>query len=595
MKRALRRGPYHFAMLRSATNTKPAFDPHAVRADFPILQTQVNGHPLVYLDNAATVQKPRAVIDAIVRYYEHQNANIHRAVHHLGQQATDAYEEARRTVQKFLNAADAREIIFTRGTTEGVNLVASSWGRANLKPGDEVLLTAVEHHSNIVPWQLACEATGATLKVVPMADDGDVPMAEFENLLNEKTKLVAFTHLSNALGTILPAKEICAKAHAVGATVLIDGAQWVGHFPTDVRDIDADFYVFSGHKLYGPTGIGVLYGKLDLLEKMPPYQGGGDMISSVTFERTEYAELPNKFEAGTPHIAGAVGLAAAIDYIQSVGGLAAIAAYEDELLDYAREAMQKLPGVRPIGTAAHKAAVLSFVIETPPIPAHDVGILLDGEGVAVRTGHHCCQPVMDRLGLRATVRASLAMYNTREDIDALVAAVRKVTADAARHLPAEPQETTGLDDIAFPEPVAASPDEAAAELIEAFEFLGEWEARHEYLMDLGGKIPRLPGREKTDANRVHGCQSTVHLTARKRPGTADVLDFAAESDAFIVNGLIALLERVFAGQPARQILDFDVLGFLKKLGLDQHLSMGRRNGLAGMIERIRAEAEKLAN
>ena len=574
----------------------PPFDPRSVRADFPILTTSVNGHPLVYLDNAATVQKPQAVINAIVGFYTQHNANIHRAVHHLGQEATERFEAARRKVQKFINAPHPREVIFTRGTTEGVNLVAMSGGRAFLKAGDEVLLTAVEHHSNIVPWQLACEAAGATLRVVPMTDRGELEMGEVDRLLSSKTKFVAVTHLSNALGTVVDVKAITAKAHAVGAMVLVDGAQWVGHFPTDVRDLGCDFYVFSGHKLFGPTGIGVLWGRTELLEKMPPYQGGGDMIASVSFDAgTTYAELPNKFEAGTPDIAGAVGLGAAVDYLSAIG-MDRIAAYEDELLKYATERVGKVPGVRLIGTAREKAAVLSFVLENPPIPAHDVGVLLDAEGVAVRTGHHCAQPIMDRLGVRATVRASFAMYNTRGDVDALVDALTKVQAGFARHATAVPQETTApLDDIAFPEPVAASPREAADELVEAFEFLGDWDARHEYLVEMGTTIPKLPAGEKTEANKVHGCQSTVYLTARARPGTEGVLDFAAESDAFIVNGLIALLERVFAGQPAAKVLAFDVEVFLKRLGLDQHLSMGRRNGLAGMVERIRKEAAAIVN
>ena len=394
-----------------------------IRADFPILREKVRGHQLVYLDNAATSQKPQAVIDAIVEYYETGNANIHRGVHFLSEKATEDFENARRAVQRFVNAAEASEIVFVRGTTEGINLVAQSYGGANVGAGDEVAITAMEHHSNIVPWQMLCEQKGAKLRVAPMNDSGELLLDEYEKLLGPKTKLAAITHVSNALGTINPVKRMIAMAHAKGIPVLVDGAQAVPHLAVDVQDLDADFYAFSAHKMYGPTGVGAVYGKKALLEKMPPYQGGGDMISSVTFEKTTWNKVPHKFEAGTPDMAGVIAWRAAIDYMNRVG-VARIAAHEHELLEYATQVVGSLPGVRIVGTAKEKASVLSFVIED--VHPHDIGTILDQEGIAVRTGHHCAQPVMDRFGIPATVRASFAMYNTREEVDALARGIRKV-------------------------------------------------------------------------------------------------------------------------------------------------------------------------
>ncbi|MFZ0785321.1 MAG: cysteine desulfurase [Candidatus Acidiferrales bacterium] len=400
-----------------------AFDVESVRADFPILEQKVHGKPLVYLDNAATSQKPRAVIDAISHYYEGTNANIHRAVHHLSEQATGEYEAARVTAQKFINAASPTEIIFVRGTTEGINLVAQTFGRANIHAGDEVVVTDMEHHSDIVPWQLLCEDRGAKLRVVPINDRGELILEEYDKLLGPKTKLVCVTHVSNALGTVNPVREIIEKAHSLGIPVLVDGAQAVPHMKVDVQALDCDFYSFSGHKVYGPTGIGVLYGKKALLEAMPPYQGGGDMILSVTFEKTTYNRLPYKFEAGTPDIAGVIGLGAALDYVSGLG-IEKIGAYEHELLDYATAAVSSIPGLKIIGTAKEKAGVLSFTLEN--IHPHDIGTILDREGIAIRTGHHCSQPVMKRFGVDSTARASFAMYNTKQEVDALVRGIEKV-------------------------------------------------------------------------------------------------------------------------------------------------------------------------
>jgi cysteine desulfurase/selenocysteine lyase len=399
------------------------FDVEKLREDFPVLKQQIHGKPLVYLDSAATAQKPYAVIDAIRRFHEVDCANIHRGVHELSQRSTAAYEQTRTRARQFLNAASDAEIVFVRGTTEAVNLVASSWGHRHLKAGDEIVISAMEHHSNIVPWQMLCEARDARLRVIPINDRGEAILEEYEKLLNPRTRLVAVAHVSNALGTVNPVAEMIAMAHRAGALILIDGAQAAPHLGVDVRALDADFYAFSGHKVLGPTGIGILYGKQALLENMPPYQGGGDMIRTVTFEKTTYADLPYKFEAGTPNIAGGIGLGAALEYIGRIG-IERIAAWEHQLLRYGTEQLERIPGLRIIGTAREKAAVISFVIEG--IHPHDIGTVLDLDGIAVRTGHHCAQPVMDRFHVPATTRASLAFYNTLAEIDKLVTGIHKV-------------------------------------------------------------------------------------------------------------------------------------------------------------------------
>jgi cysteine desulfurase/selenocysteine lyase len=399
-----------------------AIDIGAVRRDFPILSREVHGKPLVYLDNAASSQKPRSVIDAERTLYEEYYANVHRGVHSLSQESTDAYESGRVKAQGFLNAASTREIIFTRGTTEAINLVASTFGRSRVREGDEVLVSGLEHHSNIVPWQMLCEEKGARLRWVPINDHGEVILEELERLLSPRTRILGMAHVSNALGTINPVAQIVEMAHARGVPVLLDGAQAAPHVAVDVQALGCDFYAFSGHKIYGPSGIGILYGRAALLEEMPPYQGGGDMILSVSFEKTTYNELPYKFEAGTPNIAGVVGLGAALDWVEGIG-LDRIAAHEQELLEYGTARLLEVPGLRIIGTAREKAAVLSFVLEG--VHPHDMGTVLDYDGVAVRTGHHCAQPVMERFGVPATTRASLAVYNTKQEIDVLVAGIEK--------------------------------------------------------------------------------------------------------------------------------------------------------------------------
>lgn len=394
-----------------------------IRQEFPILHQSVQGHPLVYLDNAATTQKPQVVIDALSHYYEGYNANIHRGIHYLAEKATSAFEETRKSIARFVNAAEPAEVIFTYGTTDGINLVAQTYGKSFLNAGDEILISTLEHHSNIVPWQMLCEEKGCILRVIPLLETGELDLAQIDEFITEQTKLVSLIHVSNALGTINPVQDIIDKAHAVGAKVLIDGAQAIAHLDVDVQALDVDFYVFSAHKLYGPTGVGILYGKRALLESMPPYRGGGEMIKEVTFEKTTYNEIPFKFEAGTPNIADIVALKSAVDFVKQYGK-SSMAAWEDELLVYATAALEQIDGLKIIGTAAHKIAVISFVLEG--IHPQDIGVILDQQGIAVRTGHHCTQPLMKRLGLVGTTRASFSVYNTKEDVDRLVMGLHKV-------------------------------------------------------------------------------------------------------------------------------------------------------------------------
>jgi cysteine desulfurase/selenocysteine lyase len=410
--------------IATAVAASQIFDVAALRRDFPVLDQEVHGRRLVYLDNGATTQKPRAVIDAVSRYYEHDNANVHRGVHTLSERATNQLENVRDIVQRFINAAHREEVIFTKGTTDSINLIAHGFARAFLKPGDEVLITGMEHHANIVPWQQACEFSGATLQVAEITDAGELDIEDFQRKLSSRTRIAAFTHVSNALGTINPIEQMIAMARAVGAAVLIDGAQAVAHGPVDVQKLDCDFYVFSGHKLYAPTGTGILYGKREWLERLPVYQTGGDMIREVTFARTTFAPLPHKFEAGTPHIAGFIGLGAAIDYLSSLPW-AQLVAHEHELLEYATARALQIPGLKIIGTAANKAAVLSFTLDH--VHPHDIGTFLDFEGIAVRAGHHCAMPVMQRFDVPATARASFAFYNTRDEVDLLIAAIESVS------------------------------------------------------------------------------------------------------------------------------------------------------------------------
>ena len=567
-------------------------DLQAIRAQFPILNDPTGGRPLVYLDNAASAQKPLAVIEAVAEYYRHQHANIHRGAYRLSQEATRRYEAARECVARFIGAAEPAECLFTRGTTESINLVAASWGRANLKPGDEIILSELEHHSNIVPWQMVDEATGALIRVIPIDERGVLRMDEYRRLLSPRTRLVAVNQVSNALGTVNPVAEIIAAAHAVGALVLIDGAQSVAHGHTDVQAMDADFFAFSGHKVYGPTGIGVLYGKRRLLDAMPPYQGGGDMIDRVTFAHTTYAELPNKFEAGTPHIAGAIGLGVAIDWLAAIG-LERVAAHEARLLRHTTDRLSAIPGIELVGTAPDKAGAVSFVVKDPPIATLDIGTQLDLQGVCVRTGHHCCMPLMDRLGLSSTARASFGVYNTVEEIDILAEALAGIVERARDAQSKKVAPAAGLE-VVYPNAAADSPVAAAEEIRDIFDCLPDWTMRYQQIIDLGERLPTMSAALKTEANYVAGCQSQVHLAARVRPGTPDTIEFLADSDADIVRGLIALLEHIFSGQRAADILAFDAPAFFTEIGLDQHLSLTRRNGLASMLQRIRQLASQLA-
>lgn len=576
----------------------------AIRAQFPVLTTRAHGRPLVYLDNAASAQKPERVIEAVAEYYRHRHANVHRGAYQLSQDATRLFEGAREQVARFIGAARAEECIFTRGTTESINLVAACWGRSTLRPGDEIILSELEHHSNIVPWQMAAAQTGARIRVIPIDDSGALRLDVYRQLLSPRTRLVAVNHVSNALGTVNSVREIIAAAHEAGALALIDGAQWVAHGSTDVQSLDADFYAFSGHKLYGPTGIGVLYGKRELLDAMPPYQGGGDMIERVTFEQTTYAGLPNKLEAGTPHIAGAVGLAAAIDWVSEIG-LGRIAEHETGLMRHATARLSAIPGVIIKGTAPRRSGAVSWVVSDPLLSTLDIGTQLDLEGICIRTGHHCCQPLMDRLGVSSTARASVGVYNTPDEIDRLADALAAIIERARKNqtgrvestLPRPANHDTRAAEQAIDYPAAAgdSPTSVAQEIQALFDALPDWPTRYQQLIDLGQRLPPMPASLKTPAHLVQGCQSQVYLGARKRPGTPDTVEFLADSDAEIVRGLLALLLQLFSGQRARAILAFDVAAFFAEIGLDQHLSLTRRNGLVAMVERLREIARGIAN
>lgn len=553
-----------------------------IRADFPILQSEMGGKPLAYLDNGATTQKPQVVIDAIVNYYTEDNANIHRGLYELSQRATDKYESAREKVAEFLNANEKEECIFVRGTTEAINLVATSWSKINLHPEDEVIVSGLEHHSVIVPWQMACAEAGAKLRVWYPNPDGELELETLESLLSERTKMVAIQHVSNALGVIHDVEAITKAAKRAGATVLIDGAQWVAHQATDVQAIGCDFYVFSAHKLFGPTGIGVLWGRRELLESMPPYQGGGDMIETVAFERTTYAPLPNRFEAGTPDIAGVIGLGAAIDYVEEIG-FEAISNYETRLLRYAEDKMQEVQGLRILGNAPEKAAVISFVLEQPSIAPLDIAAALSNEGIAIRTGHHCCMPLMGQLEVAGTSRVSLAMYNTTEEVDRLVTALHSLVESRTKPTAVATEDQS----IQFAPAEFPSATAAADSLAEEFLDFDDPKSKTELLMELGQELPDHFEELKKISTAVPGCMSEVYLIGRPAPDSPNNFELVADSNAEIVRGLIAVLQKLFSGHTATEILEFDIEGFFRKIGLDQFVSTQRRSGLNGMIQRIR--------
>jgi cysteine desulfurase/selenocysteine lyase len=563
-----------------------------IRGLFPALAQSANGHPLVYLDNAATTQKPRSVIEALTRFYETDNANVHRGSYALSDRATAAYEGARETVRRFLNARVPEEIVFVRGTTEAINLVAHSFGRRNVGPGDDVLITELEHHANLVPWQQLCLETGARLRLLPITDHGELALESLEKMLSPRTRLIALAHVSNALGSVNPVKRVVEAARRYGIPLLVDGAQAVPHLDVDVQNLDCDFYAFSGHKIFGPMGIGVLYGKLSLLEAMPPWQCGGDMVHRVEYDQTTFNDPPYRFEAGTPNVEGAIGLAAALEFIEDVGRRRA-AEHESCLLDLAVRRLDDIPRVRIIGRPASRAGVVSFVVDDPPISPLDIAVRLDAEGIAVRAGHHCCQPLMRRLGISGTVRASFAMYNTEDEVERFAAVVRSIVRGASVSVaPARPAapDDAGID---YPGPSAPTVDAAAGALLCELARLDEWAERYEFLIELGGKALPLHESLRTEANRVRGCQSTVYLATRVAPGTADVLEFLADSDSSLVRGLLAMLQHLFSGQRAQDILQFDLANFLARAGLESNLTMGRRNGLAEMVRRLRIAAGDL--
>lgn len=547
-----------------------------IRQQFPLLKQQVHDQPLVYLDNAATTQKPAAVIHAIQDYYQADNANVHRGAHHISDRATRLFEEARKTVQQFINATSHKEIIWTRGTTESLNLIANCL-TGKLSAGDEILLTELEHHANIVPWQMLAQRTGATIKVVPILENGDLDQQAFGSLLSEKTKVVSLTHVSNALGTVNPLAAMIRKAKAAGALVIADGAQAVAHMPVDVQRLGCDFYVFSSHKMYGPTGIGVLYGRQELLEELPPWQGGGEMIRSVSFDHTEYNVLPFKFEAGTPNISGAIGLMAAINWLNGLDRRA-IASHEQSLLQLAIKACQEIKGFQRIGKPTASAAILSFQLTSHH--QQDVGLILDQHGVAVRTGHHCTMPLMNKLGLPGTVRASFAAYNTADDVAAFTRTLEQLASGGLF-----PVAETVSSEKAFTENPFGT-EITAADILNKLEPLQSWNDRYREIMQSGKLLPHMTSESKTAENLVQGCESQAWLEFQQ--DAEGKFWFSADADARVIRGLIALLLAALNGKTAADIQAFDIEDYLQRLQLMKHLSPSRGNGLLAIIERIKA-------
>jgi len=557
-------------------------DINRLRAEFPLLSRRVNNQRLIYLDNAATAQKPRAVIDSLSRYYRQQNANVHRGSHQLSNDATALFEQARHSAARFLNACDAREIIWTRGTTEAINLVAQSWGRSQLQPGDEILLTTLEHHANIVPWQLLAEQTGAQLRVIPLLDDGSLDLEQFHNLLNARTRLVTLAHASNALGTINPVQQLTAAAKAVGATVLIDGAQSTPHMAVDVQAIGCDFYAFSGHKVFGPTGIGVLWGRQALLEAMPPWQAGGEMIERVSFSGTTFNQLPFKFEAGTPNIGGVLGLGAALDWLMAQDRTA-LEAHEQQLLRTAQSRLAAIKGFRPIGTAAQRVSLVSFLLDGHA--NQDVGLLLDQQGIAIRTGHHCAMPLMESLGLNGTLRASFAFYNSLDEVEQLAQALEQISHTTLH----SGTELSGNDEdlfAALPHGHSLSHEQLSEQLLAQ----RDWNSRYRQIMLLGRDLPSLPSNLRTEQYRLHGCESQAWLLHRVNENGH--LEFIADADARIIRGLIAIVLAALNNRTADAIAQFDIDSYFRQLELERHLSPSRGNGLRAIVERIQQIARE---
>ncbi|NVK42455.1 MAG: SufS family cysteine desulfurase [Oceanospirillaceae bacterium] len=544
------------------------FDPQSVRRDFPILDSRVNGQPLVYFDNAATTQKPEAVIRAVADYYRQSNANVHRAAHALSSLATAAFEQARESVAAFIGAASPREIVWTRGATEAINLVAQSWGRACLGPDDLILVSTLEHHANIVPWQMLAADCGARIEPIPLCDDGTLDLEAYRILLQQQPKLVALTQASNALGTLNPVVQMTRDAQAAGARVLIDGAQSTPHLRIDVQALGCDFFVFSGHKLFAPTGIGVLWGRESLLASMPPWQGGGEMIERVSFSGTRYAGLPFRFEAGTPNIAGAIGLAAAIRYLEQFDR-SELEAHELSLFRRALELCREIPGFRLIGEAAERVSLMSFQVEG--LHQQDLGLLLDQRGIAVRAGHHCAMPLMERLGLPGTLRASFAFYNSLEEVEFFAHSLAQIVAE--QH-------------AAEAGPVSMQPPD----VLEQLERCRGWQERYRQIMLLGKQLPALPDALRNDDNRLHGCETRVWFRAETGPDNRVRLHL--DADSRVIRGLIALVLAAYDGKTAEQILDFDLEASFERLGLMRHLGPSRGNGLRAIVDAVREAARR---
>lgn len=546
-----------------------------LRQEFPILAKQINGKALIYLDNAATTQKPSAVLDCMQHYYTENNSNVHRASHALSAEATYLYENARKIVASYVNARSSREIIWTRGTTESINLVANSWG-ASLKQGDEIILSTLEHHANIVPWQLLAQRTGALIKVIPLLPNGDVDLTAYSNLLSDKTRMVAITHASNAIGTINPIKEMIAQAHSVGAVTLIDGAQALPHLQIDLKELDADFYAFSGHKLYAPTGIGVLYGKQALLEAMPPWQGGGEMISKVSFEQSSYNELPLKFEAGTPNISGAIALAKALEWLNSQNR-ALLEQHENDLLNYTLECCSTVKGWNRVGSPKESVSLVSFTLDN--LHQQDIGHLLDQQGIAVRSGHHCAMPLMQTLALPGTTRASFAFYNTFEEVERFAEAIDKMSSPSFQ----------GSSTVTAPSDAQPANTSILAELLA----LKDWNARYRQIM-LHGKIMNSASSHlKTEANLIKGCESNTWLSYELSDNQR--ITFYADSDARIIRGLLALVIDIFNNKTVSEIRSIDIDDIFNQLSLERHLSPSRGNGLRAVVDKIYQIAEDRAD
>lgn len=556
----------------------------AIRKQFPALHQKVNSQPLVYLDNAATSQKPEAVIRVVEKFYRTQNANVHRGAHQLSEQATSAFEAARSTVRSFINADSDKEIIWTRGTTEGINLIAQSYARPLLKPGDEILLTELEHHANIVPWQIVAEQTGAIIRVVPITDNGDLDLPAFAALLSSKTRIVSLTHISNALGTINPVAGLVRQAHEAGAVVVIDGAQAAPHLEIDVQRLGCDFYLFSGHKLFAPTGIGVLYGRKKLLEMMPPWQSGGEMIKRVSFNGTTYNDLPFKFEAGTPNISGALGLAEAIRFLNSLDRKA-LARHERALMSRAVELCSAIPGFTRIGRPTACASILSFQLNSHH--QQDVGLMLDQQGIAVRTGHHCAMPLMERLGLPGTIRASFCFYNTFDEVELFASALQQIAAGGTF----SSTETVSDQAIFDSSPFGREIDDQ--EILKRLTTMGSWNDRYREIMLLGKKLPAFTAAMKTEQDRISGCESDAWLKISR--DSQGALWFAADSDARVIRGLIALVLAALNGQQPEKILAYDIDYYFDQLQLTRHLSPSRGNGLKAIIEAVKNAARESAN